>query len=1200
MLLLDTPSITAELGIEIRQRRPSRLPMAEEASSLGIRLTERSRIIRIRGLGRGPSTRQLQVLVNPGSETLEITSPGGEAFVEVWCLPGVTDTEGEMASRALGLSGIDGTYCRAGWRYYFLGELSAGRREAAENLLGNRLIHRFRWWDEPSDRDIDELETADQISPHQDIDLDGGDDRLLRLSHELHLALSLQEMRAIVAHFGRLDRSPTDIELQSIALSWSEHCSHKTLKAPVQMDRDGQTYSIDGLLRQYLVEPTRRLNRRWVRSAFVDNAGIIAFDADHDLSIKVETHNHPTALDPYGGAHTGIGGVIRDILGVSADPIAGMDVLCFGPPDLPAGALPEGAHHPSRTRREVIRGISDYGNQMGIPTVAGAVLYHSGYTANPLVFCGTVGMAPRDSHPQAAQPDDLVVLLGGRTGRDGIHGATMSSESLNRAPGASSAVQIGAPVTEKLLRDVIPRLRDALLYHAITDCGAGGLCSAVGEMGRTLGVDVHLERVPLKYQGLRAWEIWLSEAQERMVLAVPAECWPALHRICDFHEVEATIIGRFRSDGMMVLHHRDQVVADLSTEFLFSGAPRAVLQARWRTPKTIAAITGTRPAEGDLLALLAHPNIASKERIVRRYDHEVGARTVIGPLVGNDGPSDAAVLQPVTGSRRGLVLAHGINPLYGEIDPHAMSMLAIDEALRNLVAAGGSIDRTALLDNFCWGGVDTPEELGSLVRAVEGCRDGALAFGTPFICGKDSLRNVSDTSHGVHSIPGTLLITAVGVIPDVRKCLTSSLTRTGSRVYLLGATRNELGGSHYLQTRGVPGGTVPRVHPEESRNAMRAVYASNRRGLIRSCHDLSEGGLAVCASEMAIGGRAGLELDLQPAPGETDAIEALLFSETPGRFLIEASEEHSAELELLLAGTAHACIGRTIPERRLIITHADTPVLDIEIDELAAAWKGRASPATGGETIAEPEQILTRARPAARTTKAPRVLVLAAPGMNCDTETAEACRLAGARPEIVWLRNLVNGDARLEDFAMLVLPGGFSYGDHLGAGALLAATLRHTIMADLDAFVALGRPVLGICNGFQVLARLGMLGPISVIPNRDGEFECRWTPLRVLPSPSLFLGDLEQLSLPIAHGEGQVAIDPVDLPEVLSRAPLRYQVNPNGSVADVAGICNRAGNVLGLMPHPERAVAPRHGAGACGAMGIELFRNAVRYVREEL
>jgi len=1270
VLVADQQSVDQDILIEIRAGGSGVSGAAEDLRRLDVCLLEKSRLFRLEGVSGHLHPEQLAVLIDPLVETasfvnlspspalpcgpvlpepdsheagepdshergepdphergwpgghpqgVPLQSSGGEG-VDVFCRPGVTDAEGEMAALALGYAGLPTVHCHAGHRYRFAGRIPLEARSAVERALGNPLIHSFVWSDEAAAADRHAAGPDGELVSSIELRHAGGD-ALLAMSRQLSLALDLPEMQAIAAYFDGLGRDPSDVELQSLALTWSEHCSHKTFKAAIDFEHDGRREHIRGLLRTYLATPTEQLNRPWVRSAFVDNAGVIAFDPQYDLAFKVETHNHPSALEPYGGAHTGVGGVIRDVLGVSAEPIANTDVLCFGPLDLPEDAVPDGAFHPRTTYRGVVQGISDYGNNMGIPTVGGAVLFHSGYTANPLVYCGTLGLAPRGRHPNRPRPGDAVVLLGGRTGRDGLHGATMSSASLDREIVASSTVQIGNPITEKILRDVLPLLRDEGLYNAITDCGAGGLCSAVGEMGADLGVEVDLALVPLKYSGLKPWEIWLSEAQERMVLAVPPGSLSRVIELCCAYDLEASLLGSFRDDGRLQLRHGDLPVADIEMSFLHGGRPARTLRARWNTPDPLPYPAAEAPdPAGALLQLLAHPNIASKEEVIRRYDHEVGAATVVKPLVGRAGPSDAAVLRPLSRSRRGVVVAHGINPLYGELDPHAMAMLAVDEALRNLIAVGGSIDRAALLDNFCWGDVDDPEELGALVRAVQGCRDAALVYGAPFISGKDSLRNTSADGADRRSIPGTLLISAVGVVPDARLHVTMDLKSAASSIYVLGQTRDELGGSHYLNSRGIKGGQIPRVRPDETPTLMRRLTRAIRSGLVLSCHDLSEGGLAVAAAEMSIAGGLAMHLDLDRIPTDMHT-EILLFSESPGRFLVEVAPEHRAAFERLFAGLPCAQIGKTATNDHFVIRSSGETLIDLRLEALDRAFHPSPPNPTaghggtglqGGPGEGEGQAPLLPSS-VGRSLRGQlwaggegcRTMVLAAAGVNCDRETVEACRLAGARVELVHLNQLLGGRRRLQDFGMLVLPGGFSYGDHLGAGAMLATILRYRLLGDLHRFIAGGRPVLGICNGFQVLARLGLLGDLTLVSNDSGRFECRWVRLRVESSPCVFLQGLETLELPIAHGQGRVVVPDGEEPAV--RAPLRYVENPNGSMGDIAGVCNEAGNVFGLMPHPERYLDryhhPSRGAGGEDALpppGLVLFQNAVRYVREAL
>jgi phosphoribosylformylglycinamidine synthase len=791
------------------------------------------------------------------------------------------------------------------------------------------------------------------------------DTELERISKEGLLALNLAEMKAIQDYYRQEQRDPTDIELETLAQTWSEHCVHKTFKARIdytEYDPSGkpvEQQEIDGLFKSGIAAPTKQLDKPWVVSAFVDNAGIIAFDRYYDLSFKAETHNHPSALEPFGGANTGLGGVIRDIMAVSAKPIANTDVFCFGLPDTDPATLPSDVLPPWRVFDGVVNGVRDYGNKMGIPTVNGAVLFDFGYVSNPLVFCGTVGLAPHGSHPRNVKVGDRVVVVGGRTGRDGIHGATFSSIELGGeevAAEAGSVVQIGNPIVEKKVLDLILKARDLKLYNAITDCGGGGLSSAIGEMGQETGVRVELEKVPLKYAGLEPWEIWISEAQERMLLAIPPENLPEFLELCRVEEVEATDLGEFTGDALLTLNYRGHTVGQLKMDFLHNGLPRRRLQARWqrrapRPRKLRAHYEHHRPYQGYgniLMKLLSDPNIASKEQVIRLYDHEVQGGTVVKPLVGqnNDGPGDAAVVRPLPGSKKGIVISNGINPRYGLLDPYHMAACAIDEAVRNAVAVGADLRRMALLDNFCWGNPNVPERLGELTRAVMACRDYSLAFGLPFISGKDSLNNeFFDPATGTRiAIPGTLLVSAISVMPDASKAVTMDLKQPGNLLYLVGKTRPELGASYYSKYHGQVEGEVPKVEAGSALRGFRALSKAVRLGLVRSCHDLSEGGLAVAAAEMAIAGGYGMRLNLIKVPYDGSKADrtnaALMFSETPSRFLVEVSPEYSVGFEKAMQGVVFARVGSVLEDDEFTITGlSSATVLRQHVADLKKAWQ---------------------------------------------------------------------------------------------------------------------------------------------------------------------------------------------------------------------------------------------------------------------
>ncbi|MDW8403304.1 phosphoribosylformylglycinamidine synthase subunit PurL [Chloroflexus sp.] len=909
--------------------------------------------------------------VDPNHPLTDPLLPETDALVlEVAYRPGVTDSEGESViegARRLGVRGLE--HARALRRYLLPPDTDPAQAAADLSIEVVHTTIAYHPGQPDSARTAWYAMLVADPAPAKPVvatvPLRAADDaELLEISRRGVLALDLAEMRAIQAYFAKQGRDPTDGELETIAQTWSEHCSHKTFKARVQYEQPpeelpanaalhpmlarlaaGKT-EIDSLIRTFLMRATEQAlagrDDQWVLSAFVDNAGILAFAHDYEVSYKVETHNHPSALEPFGGANTGVGGVIRDVLGVSARPIANIDVLCFGMPDAPPP--PPGVLHPRRIASGVVAGVRDYGNKLGIPTVGGAVLFDPGYTANPLVYCGTVGLAPRGMHPRNAQPGDIIVVLGGRTGRDGIHGATFSSIELTHttASEVGSAVQIGDPITEKKMLDVLLQARDAQLYSAITDCGAGGLSSAVGEMGAELGAEVHLEHVPCKYAGLQPWEIWLSEAQERMVLAVPPDRLVALLTLCTAEEVEATPIGRFTNDGRLRVYYHDLAVVDLDMDFLHEGRPQRILSARWEPSPALTQspqLAGVQP-EAALLALLAHPSIASKERIIRTYDHEVGGGTVIKPLVGANlaGPSDAAVIKPVPGNPAGLALGFGICPRYGRHDPYWMALAAIDEALRNVVAVGGDPDRTAILDNFCWGDPKQPDRMAGLVRAAAACYDGAVAFGTPFISGKDSLNNEYRDADGKRvAIPPTLLISALSHVHDIGQCVTMDLKQPGDVIYLLGATRAEFAGSHLAAVGMIAdAGALPRVDLAAARATFRSLHRAIRSGLVRACHDLSEGGLAVAAAEMAIAGDLGLQLNLDGV--DLDPI-TLLFSETPSRFLIAVEPAQTAAFEAAMADLPLARLGVVTATPMLQVTLREQTLINLPVAQLREVWQ---------------------------------------------------------------------------------------------------------------------------------------------------------------------------------------------------------------------------------------------------------------------
>jgi len=863
--------------------------------------------------------------------------------VEIAYNPGVMDPVEESTMKSIRDIGIHTvSSVSTSKKYVLFGKLTKKEVDTiTDKLLYNKLIQHVVVHTEKKK----ELQ-AYKFRPFEIDIINAGDKKLKRLSKEGQLYLSLKEMKAIKAYFRKLKRNPTECELETLAQTWSEHCKHKTMMGAINYNGK----RIKNLLKETVMKVTRDLKKPWCVSVFKDNAGVIKFDPKHNICFKVETHNHPSALEPYGGAETGIGGVIRDPLGTGrgAKPIINTDIFCFGMPDMPRSKVPTGALHPKRVMKGVVSGVRDYGNKMGIPTVNGAVCFDERYTGNPLVFCGNVGIMPSKYSFKKVSPGDLIVAVGGKTGRDGIHGATFSSAELTFESEtiSSTAVQIGNPITEKKVVDTLLKARDLDLYAAITDCGAGGFSSAVGEMGEKTGAEVYLEKAPLKYEGLKPWEIWVSEAQERMVLAVKPKNLKRLMNIFKSEDVEATVIGKFTNDKKLKLYYRKHKVADLDMSFVHDGLPRITRKAVWKTKKENKKVPfkEKRDLTKDLVKIISSWNVCSKEWIIRQYDHEVQGGSVLKPLIGvnNDGPSDASITRPILDSKKGIVLSNGINPCYGDIDPYWMAASAIDEAMRQIAAVGGDLDKVALLDNFCWGNTEKEDQLGKLVRASQACYDIAKVYKTPFISGKDSLNNEFNMGKRTVSIPSTLLISAIGVIDDVSKTVSSDMKEAGNLIYVIGKTRQELGGSQYYLTNGAKGGVVPRVDPIQSIKLMKNLTSAMKRGLVRSAHDCSEGGIAVSLAEMCFSGGLGAEVELKNAPKERSIkrSDVILFSESNSRFIVELSKDKQKAFERCMKDIPFGLIGSVKENNKIVIKGLKgNKIIDTDINTLKANWK---------------------------------------------------------------------------------------------------------------------------------------------------------------------------------------------------------------------------------------------------------------------
>jgi phosphoribosylformylglycinamidine synthase len=998
------------LGIDLTASRASHVYLVQPASNAPISSSSLDAI-------------RERLLRDPVAETSRLgASPAIDSgrIIEVHPLPGVMDPVAQSVQSAIQelLSLDTPPLVSTGWRYDLAGPGldEAKARDLATRLLANPVIQKVHT-SPVHPKSFPSAATHDGgMAEVRLIDLN--DDQLTKLSRDAHLFLSLEEMHAVQAHYKSLGRNPHEIELETLAQTWSEHCVHKTLKSTVSYrgsgvdqtrnpkpetrdpidwsNRPGHDLQPDGtviihnLLKTTVAAATKKLiadGVDWTLSVFVDNSGVIAFDDNTAVCIKVETHNHPSAIEPYGGAATGVGGCIRDVIatGLGARPIANTDVFCVAFPTLQD--IPTGCLHPKRILTQVVSGVRDYGNRMGIPTVSGAVAFDDRYVGNPLVYCGCIGVMPRSMVHGQVQSGDLIVALGGRTGRDGIHGATFSSAELEHTATDefAHAVQIGNAITEKQALDAIMRARDefdAPLYHGMTDCGAGGFSSAIGEMGKSAGATVHLDKAPLKYAGLSATEIWISEAQERFVLAVPEKNLAKLQAICDEESVELAVLGTFapasgstssNPDLALLMHGKE--VGRLNMHFLHEGIPTPRREASWTpaTPKpadrTLSA--DELPSFGEaVLALLSHPNIASKHWIIRQYDHEVRAGTAIKPLVGplSRGPSDASVILPVPGSTRGLAISCGLQTGVGDPaiggDPYIMTLAAIDECVRNLVSVGADPSRIAILDNFCWPSCKKPENLGSLVRAAEGCYDGALAYRTPFVSGKDSLNNQFTTQDGrTIETPPTLLITGIGIVHDINRCVTMDAKQPANLLLLVGATQPRLGGSHYQQLLSrtniglansdlakIP--TVDLTRGPATANAVASIIAN---GLVASCHDVSDGGALCAVAEMLIAGTGPASMTHAKIGGtvnvraiadmsglddkNADHLLAAAFGESPSRYVLEVSR--SSEPAVLKAmsdaGIPCARVGELDASGRLSVTGAEMDMLGVDL--LTQAWR---------------------------------------------------------------------------------------------------------------------------------------------------------------------------------------------------------------------------------------------------------------------
>ncbi|MCX7822499.1 MAG: phosphoribosylformylglycinamidine synthase subunit PurQ [Syntrophobacterales bacterium] len=1233
-----------------------------------------------------------------------LTNPAVTPFqwvIWVGFRPGVRDTAGSVALEAVAsylrrrLPPEDAAYTS---RIYEIrtGDLNRLQVETiAKELLANELIQQWRIF---SSDEWDPQEGIGFIVPR--VLLGKGDfvrietfsvtsdDVLARLSRERNLALHPQDIPVIRAYFNRPEvlaeraivglSNPTDVELEAISQARSDHCNHNTFRGVfTYRDLDTEeTIVIDNLFKTCIEAPTLELQKQkdWVISVLWDNAGVAAFDEEHHYVITGETHNSPSNMEAYGGALTGIVGVYRDIMGTGkgAKLVGGLYGYCVGPQDYAGPLKPH--LHPKRLLDGVVEGVRDGGNKHGVPTIFGNLLYHPSYLGKCLVFVASLGIMPRSvingpCHDKKPEPGDLIVMCGGRVGKDGIHGVTASSEAYSEHTPVGH-VQIGDPYTQKKMHDFLLEARDEGLISFITDNGGGGLSSSIGESARLAGgAFVELDKVPLKYEGLDPWEIWVSESQERMTVGIKPKHLDRFMELSRKHEVESTVIGRYENTGKLHLTYRGKTCAYLDLRFFEEDFPKWRFDAEWRSPESRGLFEPVirEPQDyGSLIkALLARPNICSREWIQRQYDHEVQGTSVIKPLVGRfrDIPSDAVVIRPIYSSPKGLAVTQALNPFYGQIDTYHMVAVTIDESVRRLIAVGGRRDRIGGVDNFCWPTIqydpeDNPDgryKAAQLVRANWALADFCRAYGIPLLSGKDSmyvdgfLRGTFGERHKVSGLP-TMQFTATTIVDDVLKCLTMDAKMPGDEVYIVGITKDELGGSEYYDLFGYTGLNVPKVKVQELLPLYDALEKAIFKGLVASCHGIYRGGLAVHAALVAMAGWLGMELNLKEVPAlNVTRNDHVLFSESAGRFIVTVPQDKRDEFEALfrnlcgeLGERAVKNVGKILDEPIFRCIGLDGKLLFEEnLRDLKRAWSGKEE-----TTPFSIESFSIQSSPVNTPVvlkKKPLAIVLTGFGLNCDYETAHALEVAGAQAIRLHLNDLITRPQWLKEAKIFVIDGGFSWGDDHGAGVIMGCRLRYQLGEELLEFAEKGGLILGICNGFQVLVNIGLLPAmetnserrerffareVALIPNDCGHFVDSWVWLKSNPSsPCIFTKDIDMIEFPVRHGEGkfyaskdvmnnlvknhQIALQYARPDGSLAKG--QYPFNPNGSLLDVAGICDVTGRIMGLMPHPEafhhitnhpnwtlyKEILLRSGQSleniSKEGMGILFFRNAVKY-----
>lgn len=929
-------------------------------------------------------------LSNPVAQSVAVDRPqASEKFtwaIETGFLPGVTDnvanTTKEMIEDLLKVKFAQDEGVYTSRLMFISSKLSQNDANLIANNLINPLIQRVHlksrarfMEDQGMDKIVPKVK-LDQKVYADEVNLNVSDEELQKIgksgiankngTRRGPLALDLTYIKAIRAYFKKLGRNPTDIELESIAQTWSEHCKHTIFADPIDNIPDG-------LFKTYIRKATEKIRKNkgkkdFCVSVFTDNSGAIKFDNNYLITHKVETHNSPSALDPFGGSITGIVGVNRDAIGfgLGAKPIVNTYGFCFADPKTKSNLfrqkqtclfrdqkLTQKLLSPRRIMDGVIEGVNSGGNCSGIPTPQGFVYFDKRYQGKPLVFVGTVGFLPQKNngkklYQKSAEPGDCIVMVGGRVGQDGIHGATFSSEALDSGSPAG-AVQIGDPITQKKLSDaIVKEARDLNLYNSITDNGAGGLSCSVAEMAKESGgCEVALQKVPLKYPGLDPWQIWISESQERMTLSVPKNKRKKFFDLMKRRGVEATIIGKFTNSGKCVVKYNHKVVMDVDMNFLHDGLPPRPMTTRKPIDNLKEpVITKPKNLTKTLLKMLSRLNITGFEFISQQYDHEVQATSVLKPLQGRGRiNAEASVVKPVLDSNKGIVLSQGLYPSYSEIDPYNMVACSIDTAIRNAVATGADLEKLALLDNFCWCSSTDPQRLYQLKKAAQACHDYALAYETPFISGKDSMFNdfsgFDNNGNPVKiSIPPTLLISSIGVIDDVTKTVSIDIKFPGDLIYVLGQTYDELGGSEYYALNNAIENTVPKVNAKVFKKKYKSYHKAIKMGLIASAISVGRGGIGVALTKIALGGMLGMEISLDAIPGKTRRDDFKLFSESQGRILVTINPKNKNKFERIIKGNIFAKIGKvTFNNAILVYGENHRKIINLDLKTAVKAYK---------------------------------------------------------------------------------------------------------------------------------------------------------------------------------------------------------------------------------------------------------------------